>query len=75
MTNLSPLTALKFERFDTPRILKKVASASRARAELKGVVASTGTMMPDLENFVHKDWTLRDGNLLNNTELNHQTNI
>lgn len=40
MTNLSPLTALKFERFDTPRILKKVASASRALAELKGVIAS-----------------------------------
>lgn len=40
MTPLLPLDQLSAERFETPAILKKVASASRQLAELKGVAAS-----------------------------------
>jgi len=40
MTTLPPLDALNPSRFDTPAILKKLASSSRRLAELKGVVAS-----------------------------------
>jgi len=40
MTTLNPLEHLDPARFDTPRILKKLASASRRLAELKGVAAS-----------------------------------
>jgi hypothetical protein len=40
MTTLSPLEQLDAKRFDTPAILKKLASSSRALAELKGIAAS-----------------------------------
>lgn len=40
MRELMPLHHLKKERFETPEILKKVASASRKLAELKGVASS-----------------------------------
>lgn len=40
MTLLPPLEQLEAARFDTPAILKKLASASRHLAELKGVAAS-----------------------------------
>lgn len=37
---LSPLEQLDAKRFDTPAILKKLASSSRALAELKGIASS-----------------------------------
>lgn len=37
---MQPLEALDVTRFDTPAILKRLASSSRALAELKGVAAS-----------------------------------
>ena len=40
MTSLSPLEQLDAGRFDTPPILKKLASSSRALAELKGIASS-----------------------------------
>lgn len=40
MTALPSLETLDAARFDTPAILKRLASASRALAELKGVAAS-----------------------------------
>ena len=40
MPILSPLEQLDAERFDTPSILKKPASSSRALAELKGIASS-----------------------------------
>lgn len=40
MTNLLPLETLDEARFDTPAILKRLASASRKLAELKGVASS-----------------------------------
>ena len=40
MTALPSLETLNAARFDTPAILKRLASASRALAELKGVAAS-----------------------------------
>ena len=40
MTTLSPLEQLDAKRFDTPAILKKLASSSRALAELKGIASS-----------------------------------
>ena len=40
MTTLSPLEQLDAGRFDTPSILKKLASSSRALAELKGIASS-----------------------------------
>ena len=40
MTALPSLETLNVARFDTPAILKRLASASRALAELKGVAAS-----------------------------------
>ena len=40
MTTLSPLEQLDARRFDTPAILKKLASSSRALAELKGIASS-----------------------------------
>lgn len=40
MTDIRPLEHLRTERFDTPAILKKLATASRSLAELKGVAAS-----------------------------------
>lgn len=40
MTEIPPLTALPPARFDRPDILKRLASASRQLAELKGVAAS-----------------------------------
>ncbi len=40
MTEISPLDRLAVSRFETPAILKKLASASRQLAELKGVAAS-----------------------------------
>ncbi|WP_226955162.1 Fic family protein [Mesopusillimonas faecipullorum] len=40
MSHLLSLEQLDFERFDTPLILKKLASSSRRLAELKGVAAS-----------------------------------
>lgn len=40
MTQLLPLEKLDPGRFDTPEILKKLASSSRKLAELKGVAAS-----------------------------------
>jgi Fic family protein len=40
LTPLNPLEGLSPERFDRPDILKKLALASRALAELKGVAAS-----------------------------------
>jgi Fic family protein len=40
MTILFPLEQLDAGRFDTPAILKKLASSSRALAELKGIAAS-----------------------------------
>ena len=40
MTMLHPLEQLDAARFDTPAILKKLASSSRQLAELKGIAAS-----------------------------------
>ena len=40
MSTSPPLDQLDVARFDAPAILKKLASASRALAELKGVAAS-----------------------------------
>ncbi len=40
MTTLAPLQSLPAARFETPAILKQLASASRHLAELKGVAAS-----------------------------------
>jgi len=40
MTEILPLDSLDASRFDTPAILRKLASASRQLAELKGVAAS-----------------------------------
>lgn len=40
MTTILPLDQLPVRRFETPAILKKLATASRALAELKGVAAS-----------------------------------
>ena len=40
MTTINPLAQLPAQRFETPAILKKLAAASRALAELKGVAAS-----------------------------------
>lgn len=40
MPTLAPLEQLDPARFDTPPILKKLASSSRALAELKGIAAS-----------------------------------
>ena len=40
MPQLHPLEQLHAARFDTPAILKKLASSSRALAELKGIAAS-----------------------------------
>lgn len=40
MLSLPPLEQLDAARFDSPAILKKLASASRRLAELKGVAAS-----------------------------------
>lgn len=40
MSDLSPLSRLKAERFETPAILKKTAAASRKLAELKGMASS-----------------------------------
>lgn len=40
MSALPPLDHLDAARFDTPAILKKLASSSRALAELKGIAAS-----------------------------------
>ena len=40
MTKLASLETLDSKRFDTPAILKKLASSSRKLAELKGVAAS-----------------------------------
>ncbi|WP_428310961.1 Fic family protein [Hydrocarboniphaga sp.] len=40
MTTLAPLDNLDAVRFETPAVLKKLASASRHLAELKGLVAS-----------------------------------
>jgi Fic family protein len=40
MPNLLPLEQLDASRFDTPAILKKLASSSRVLAELKGIAAS-----------------------------------
>ncbi len=40
MTTINPLAQLPAQRFETPAILKKLATASRALAELKGVAAS-----------------------------------
>lgn len=40
MALLLPLDRLKPERFDTPAILKRLASSSRKLAELKGIAAS-----------------------------------
>jgi Fic family protein len=40
MSKLSPLQSLDARRFETPPILKKLASSSRQLAELKGAAAS-----------------------------------
>lgn len=40
MTTLRPLDTLDATRFDTPAILKRLASSSRKLAELKGIAAS-----------------------------------
>lgn len=40
MTAIAPLEQLNAGRFDTPAILKKLASSSRKLAELKGIAAS-----------------------------------
>ena len=40
MFTLTHLENLKSERFDTPAILKRLASSSRTLAELKGIAAS-----------------------------------
>ncbi|MDP1653304.1 MAG: Fic family protein [Rhodocyclaceae bacterium] len=40
MQTIPPLEQLNTSRFDTPAILKKLASSSRALAELKGIAAS-----------------------------------
>ena len=40
MSGIFPLEQLDVARFDTPAVLKKLASASRALAELKGIAAS-----------------------------------
>ena len=40
MPSIPPLEQLDATRFDTPAILKKLASSSRRLAELKGIAAS-----------------------------------
>lgn len=40
MPHIQPLTSLSSSRFETPSVLKKLASASRKLAELKGIAAS-----------------------------------
>ena len=40
MPDIAPLEQLEAKRFETPAILKKLASSSRALAELKGIAAS-----------------------------------
>ena len=40
MPSIPPLEQLDAARFDTPAILKKLASSSRRLAELKGIAAS-----------------------------------
>ena len=40
MATIPALEQLNAERFDTPAILKKLASSSRQLAELKGIAAS-----------------------------------
>ena len=40
MASIQPLDQLRAERFETPAVLKKLATASRSLAELKGVAAS-----------------------------------
>ncbi len=40
MIQISPLERLNPARFETPAILKKLASSSRKLAELKGIAAS-----------------------------------
>ena len=40
MSSIAPLEDLKAGRFDVPEILRKLASSSRALAELKGMAAS-----------------------------------
>lgn len=40
MATLKPLEQLDPNRFDTPAILKQLASSSRQLAELKGIAAS-----------------------------------
>ena len=40
MSYLAPLDELETARFETPAVLKKLASASRQQAELKGIAAS-----------------------------------
>lgn len=40
MHTITPLDQLVASRFDTPAILKRLASASRKLAELKGIAAS-----------------------------------
>ncbi len=41
MHQITPLEQLDVARFDTPTILKKLASSSRRLAEVKGIVGST----------------------------------
>ena len=41
MHRILPLEQLDAARFDTPAILKKLASSSRCLAELKGIAGST----------------------------------
>jgi len=40
MTDILPLDSLAASRFDTPAVLRKLATASRQLAELKGIAAS-----------------------------------
>jgi hypothetical protein len=40
MNQLTPLETLDPRRFETPAILKRLASSSRKLAELKGIAAS-----------------------------------
>ena len=46
MPPIAPLEELKAGRFDVPEILRKLASSSRALAELKGMVAVRKTRAP-----------------------------
>ena len=69
MFTINSLEGLKPERFDTPAILKKLASSSRKLAELKGIAASIpnqGSLINTLGLQEAKDSSEIEDNLINN---------